>query len=135
MALLGTDEGHKQASEPARSVPGQTQATAQARGVEVRAASTNRTLALVRLHEESTSKGQAVWIAMRADDATLAAMLPQWVADLQRGMRTRGERLHQVVCNGRIVWRDGVSTPLRVAVGNDAVARPFMFDSIDSKEA
>ncbi|MDQ0045436.1 hypothetical protein [Variovorax boronicumulans] len=135
MALPGTDEGPESTAEPARSAPGRTQATAQARGVEAGATSTSRTLAPVRLHEESTPKGQAVWIAMRADDATLAAMLPQWVADLQRGMRTRGERLHQVVCNGQIVWRDGVSTPLRVAVGNDAIARPFMFDSIDSKEA
>jgi len=135
MALPGTGEGPESTAEPARSAPGRTQATAQARGVEAGTTSTSRTLAPVRLHEESTPKGQAVWIAMRADDATLAAMLPQWVADLQRGMRTRGERLHQVVCNGQIVWRDGVSTPLRVAVGNDAIARPFMFDSIDSKEA
>ena len=134
MALPGTGEGPDSTAEPARSAHGRTQATAQAHGVGARAASTNRTLAPVRLHEESTPKGQAVWIAMRADDATLAAMLPQWVVDLQRGMRTRGERLHQVVCNGQIVWRDGVSTPLRVAAGNDAVARPFMFDSIDSKE-
>ena len=135
MALPGTGEGPESTAEPVRSAQGRTQAMAQARGVEASAMPTSRTLAPVRLHEESTPKGQAVWIAMRADDATLAAMLPQWVADLQRGMRTRGERLHQVVCNGQIVWRDGVSTPLRVVAGNDAIARPFMFDSIDSKEA
>lgn len=93
------------------------------------------TEAPVRLHEESTPRGQAVWIAMRADDVTLAAMLPQWVADLQRGMRMRGERLHQVVCNGQVVWRDGVSTSLDIASAMSGDANSNMFDSIDSKEA
>lgn len=64
-------------------------------------------VAPVRLHEESTLKGQAVWIAVRADDVQLLSMMPQWIADLERGMRSRGDRLHQVVCNGRLVWRDG----------------------------
>lgn len=64
-------------------------------------------VAPVRLHEESTPKGQAVWIAVRADDFQLLSMMPQWIADLERGIRARGDRLHQVVCNGRLVWRDG----------------------------
>lgn len=64
-------------------------------------------VAPVRLHEESTLEGQAVWIAVRADDVQLLSMMAQWVADLERGMRLRGDRLHQVVCNGRLVWRDG----------------------------
>jgi len=93
------------------------------------------TEAPVRLHEESTPRGQAVWIAMRADDATLAAMLPQWVADLQRGMRIRGERLHQVVCNGQVVWRDDVATSSHIASAAGGDANSNMFDSIDSKEA
>ena len=63
----------------------------------------------LRLHEEATAEGRAVWIAMRADDDALAALLPRIVADLQRDMQQlRGERLHQVVCNGRMVWREGV---------------------------
>jgi hypothetical protein len=62
----------------------------------------------LRLHEESMAEGQAVWIAMRADDDALAAMLPRIVADLQHGMlQDRGQRLYQVVCNGRLVWRNG----------------------------
>lgn len=64
----------------------------------------------VRLHEESMPEGQAVWIAMRADDDALAAMLPRIVADLQRGVQERGQRLHQVVCNGRLVWRADAAT-------------------------
>lgn len=67
------------------------------------------TPAPLRLHEESWPQGQAVWIAMRADDDTLRAMLPQIVADLQRGLQDRGQQLHQVVCNGRLVWRDGAA--------------------------
>lgn len=62
----------------------------------------------LRLHEECMPEGQAVWIAMRADDDALAAMLPRIVADLQHGMlQDRGQRLYQVVCNGRLVWRNG----------------------------
>ncbi len=63
----------------------------------------------LRLHAEERPEGQAVWIAMRANDEALRAMLPGIVADLQRGLRDRGERLHLVVCNGRPVWRDGVA--------------------------
>jgi hypothetical protein len=84
-------------------------------------------LAPLRLHEETRLRGQAVWIAMRADDQTLVSMLPRLVSDLERGMRERGQRLHQVVCNGRLVWRDGVAMP-----GN---SHSSTFDSIDPKEA
>ena len=41
----------------------------------------------LRLHEESMPEGRAVWIAMRADDDALAAMLPRIVTELQRGDR------------------------------------------------
>jgi hypothetical protein len=85
----------------------------------------------LRLHEEATPYGQAVWIAMRADDEALAAMLPRIVSDLQRDMQqVRGQRLHQVVCNGRLVWRDGtLSIP-------DGERRPFnVFDSFQTKGA
>lgn len=84
-------------------------------------------LAPLRLHEETRLRGQAVWIAMRADDQTLVSMLPRLVSDLERGMRERGQRLHQVVCNGRLVWRDGVPMP------DDSHSSTF--DSIDPKEA
>ena len=85
----------------------------------------------LRLHEEATPDGQAVWIAMRADDEALAAMLPRIVSDLQRDMQqVRGQRLHQVVCNGRLVWRDStLSIP-------DGERRPFnVFDSFQTKGA
>ncbi|MDN8618017.1 hypothetical protein [Variovorax ginsengisoli] len=63
----------------------------------------------LRLHAEPHPRGQAVWIAMRADDEAMRAMLPGIVADLQRDMRGRGERLYQVVCNGELVWQDGAA--------------------------
>lgn len=93
-------------------------------------------LAPVRLHEEATPRGQAVWIAMRPDDDALNAMLPQLVADLQHGLLQRGERLHQVVCNGRLVWRDGTSAlPDDRLISRIDDDRRAFFDSIDSKEA
>jgi len=64
---------------------------------------------VLRLHAEPRPEGQAVWIAMRADDDALRTLLPGIVADLQRALRERGERLHLVVCNGRPVWRDGAA--------------------------
>ncbi|MDQ0086099.1 hypothetical protein J2W35_006480 [Variovorax boronicumulans] len=91
----------------------------------------------VRLHGESTPEGQAVWIAMRANDEALAAMLPRIVADLQHGMlQVRGQRLYQVVCNGRLVWRDDVDAP---AAGGRSIpgggSRPTTVDSFHSKGA
>lgn len=91
----------------------------------------------LRLHEESMPEGQAVWIAMRADDDTLAAMLPRIVADLQRGMlQDRGQRLYQVVCNGRLVWRAGAEGPVAdntTIPGGDS--RPSVVGSFHSKGA
>ena len=64
---------------------------------------------VLRLHAEIRPEGQAVWIAMRANDDVLRATLPSVIADLQRALRERGERLHLVVCNGQPVWRDGIA--------------------------
>lgn len=72
----------------------------------------------VRIHEESMPSGQALWIAMRADDQTLTALLPQLVLDLQRAQALQGRQLHQVVCNGELVWRSGDFFP-RGASRND----------------
>lgn len=80
----------------------------------------------LRLHEESTAAGQALWIAMRANDRTLAALLPQLVLDLQRAQLQQGRQLHQVVCNGRLVWRDGEFI--------QGVSPPDSFDSTGFKE-
>lgn len=91
-------------------------------------------VAPVRLHEESTLKGQAVWIAVRADDVQLLSMMPQWIADLERGMRLRGDRLHQVVCNGRLVWRDGTwhsDAPINAASPADS---GILFNTNPSQE-
>jgi hypothetical protein len=89
----------------------------------------------LRLHEESMPDGQAVWIAMRADDAALAAMLPRIVADLQRGMlQERGQRLYQVVCNGHLVWRDGAEAPVAGDTSiSDGDSRSIVVDSFHSK--
>ncbi|WP_139188807.1 hypothetical protein [Variovorax sp. OV700] len=96
-----------------------------------------QTPALLRLHEETLPEGQAVWIAMRADDEALAAMLPQIVADLQRGLsQSRGQRLCQVVCNGRLVWRAGASATApdgQLYSGGDV--RLGVFHPIQSKGA
>lgn len=91
----------------------------------------------LRLHEESMPEGQAVWIAMRADDDALAAMLPRIVADLQHGMlQDRGQRLYQVVCNGRLVWRNGfdasVSSNITTPGGGN---RPAVVDSYTQEGA
>ena len=99
--------------------------------------STSDAQAPLRLHEESMPEGQAVWIAMRADDGALAAMLPRIVADLQRGMlQDRGQRLYQVVCNGRLVWRADVEAPV---AGDTSIpggdSRPTAVDSFHSKGA
>lgn len=59
------------------------------------------------VHTELAPAGLAVWLGMREGDPALEAMLPALVADLQRGLEVRGQRLYQVVCNGRPVWRDG----------------------------
>ncbi|QRY35505.1 hypothetical protein JVX96_29825 (plasmid) [Variovorax sp. PDNC026] len=92
----------------------------------------------LRLHEEATPEGQAVWIAMRADDEALAAMLPRIVADLQRDMQqARGERLHQVVCNGRLVWREGttLTTDGSAFIAGGERRPATVFDSLQSKGA
>ena len=73
---------------------------------------------------------------MRADDDALIAMLPRLVADLQHGLLQRGERLHQVVCNGRLVWRDGTfALPDDRFISRFDDNRRAFFDSIDPKEA
>ncbi|MCY1384061.1 hypothetical protein D9M69_722640 [compost metagenome] len=55
---------------------------------------------------------------MRADDQALAALLPRLVLDLQRAQALQGRQLHQVVCNGELVWRSGAFFP-RGASRND----------------
>ncbi|WP_440534019.1 hypothetical protein [Variovorax sp. YR566] len=92
-------------------------------------------LAPLRLHEEATPEGQAIWIAMRADDEALAAMLPRLVADLQHGLLERGQRLHQVVCNGRLVWHDRMSALPDDKLISRIDNRRAISDSIDPKEA
>lgn len=61
------------------------------------------------VHTELAPAGLAVWLGMHEGAPPLEAMLPALVADLQRGLEDRGQRLYQVVCNGRLVWRDGHS--------------------------
>lgn len=89
----------------------------------------------LRLHAELRPQGQAVWIAMRADDDAMWALLPRIVADLQRGLRERGEQLHQVVCNGRLVWRDGAPVPAHGPPAWGAGRRNPFFNPLHPKEA
>jgi hypothetical protein len=58
----------------------------------------------LRLYAEHGERGQVVWIAIRQDDEALRESLPQIVAQLREEFGVRGLGLHQVVCNGRIVW-------------------------------
>ncbi|ODV19263.1 MAG: hypothetical protein ABT25_26780 [Variovorax sp. SCN 67-20] len=93
----------------------------------------------VRLHEETTVHGQAIWVAMHADEATLAAVLPGIVSDLRNGLHAQGRRLYQVVCNGRLIWREEApAAPGELSAadrGATAHGDVGMFDSILSKEA
>jgi len=96
----------------------------------------------LRLHEESLPEGQAVWIAMRADDDALTAMLPRIVADVLRAISLeRGQRLYQVVCNGKLVWRDvaGAAASVDSSTGNSSSSgvdrRSTVFDTFQSKGA
>jgi hypothetical protein len=79
---------------------------------------------------------------MRADDDALTAMLPRIVADLQRAISLeRGQRLYQVVCNGKLVWRDVADAAASVdsSTGNSSSSgvdrRSTVFDTFQSKGA
>ncbi|MNL61379.1 hypothetical protein D3C87_1852930 [compost metagenome] len=58
---------------------------------------------------------------MHADEQFLATLLPQLVHDLQQAQALQGRHLHQVVCNGRLVWRDG-----EFIAQNGSSAHPFI---------
>jgi hypothetical protein len=114
----------------------------ESQGAEESASSPMEEQPPLRLHEESLPEGQAVWIAMRADDEALTAMLPRIVADLQRAMTLeRGQRLYQVVCNGRLVWHDGADAAASISSSTDSSSssgidcRPTVFDTFQSKGA
>jgi len=114
----------------------------ESQGAEDSASSPMEDQSPLRLHEESLPEGQAVWIAMRADDDALTAMLPRIVADLQRAMTLEhGKRLYQVVCNGRLIWRDGADAAASISssTGNSSSSgvdrRPTVFDTFQSKGA
>ncbi|MNV44737.1 hypothetical protein D3C71_1365060 [compost metagenome] len=92
-------------------------------------------LAPLRLHEEVTPQGKAIWLAMRADDEVLLALLPKLVADLQQGLRDRGQRLYQVVCNGRLVWREDAWVQSGDPIPRSAQRGRVALNSIYSKEA
>lgn len=92
----------------ASSSPRRGAADATARGTPI-ASPTSAALerSSMSVHTELAPTGFAVWLGMHEGDPALEAMLPALVADLQRGLEDRGQRLYQVVCNGRLVWRDG----------------------------
>lgn len=80
----------------------------------------------LRLHAEMTPQGRAVWIGMQADTPALQTLLLQIVADLQRSFQGGDAPLHQVVCNGRVVWHDG-----RFVAGSDRSESPDPLDLSD----
>jgi len=114
-------------ASPAQGEPAASEDPPQAGDTDPATAKPQDAQAPIRLHEESTPSGQALWLAMRADDRTLTALLPQLVLDLQRAQKQQGRHLHQVVCNGRLVWRDGEF------IQGDRPSHD-MFDSTGSKE-
>lgn len=64
----------------------------------------------LRLHEEQTPRGQALWIGMHAGEELLTTLLPRIVLELQQSQARHGKHLYQIVCNGHLVWRDGEFT-------------------------
>lgn len=114
-------------ASPAQDAPAASENAPQTGDTDPATATPQDSQAPIRLHEESTPSGQALWLAMRADDRALTALLPQLVLDLQRAQKQQGRHLHQVVCNGRLVWRDGEF------IQGDRPSHD-MFDSTGSKE-
>lgn len=72
----------------------------------------------IRLHMEHAPQGATVWIAMHDQDAVQGPMVASLLKELRDEFATRGERLHQLICNGRLLWRDG--GPASGIPGNDA---------------
>jgi hypothetical protein len=58
------------------------------------------------LHLESTSEGALAWIAMHDADAAEGTLLSTLVPQLREELAAQGRHLYQVVCNGRLIWRD-----------------------------
>ena len=97
------------APDAAIAKPGERSASAQTPGT----AAANDQPAPVRVYSETTAQGQAVWIAMRADGDSVDSAMPQILAQLRQDLARRGQRLAQLVCNGRLVWTapTGVDLP------------------------
>jgi len=83
--------------------------------------------AAVRVHMERHAEGQVVWIAMRDGD-TQARILSRLIADLRQDLAASGQKLHRVVCNGRLVWSDTASASHEA--GADGWADPSTGDGL-----
>jgi len=62
----------------------------------------------VRLYAEWSEQGVRVWLGADADQALPLAQIG---AQLQQWLGGQGERLVELVCNGRTVWRDTLGKP------------------------
>lgn len=100
------------------------------------------------LHVESTSDGALAWIAMNDTDATEGTLLSTLVPQLREELAAQGRHLVQVVCNGRLIWRDPnaqgqsdadaeapASDYRTTLMGEQRAALPSHFFSIPLKDA
>lgn len=55
----------------------------------------------LRVHAQWSADGVSVWLGC---DAGALPALDEFIAQLQRALSARGERLARIVCNGREVW-------------------------------
>jgi len=100
------------------------------------------------LHVESTSDGALAWIAMNDTDATEGTLLSSLVPQLRDELAAQGRHLVQVVCNGRLIWRDpnafvqsdveveaSASDSRTTLMGEQRAALPSYFFSTPLKDA
>jgi hypothetical protein len=84
---------------PAASAPAEAAAPAQPSTPLARAAGEQEPL---RVHAQWSVDGVSVWLGF---DADALPVLDDFIAQLQRTLAARGERLARVVCNGREAWQ------------------------------
>jgi hypothetical protein len=59
----------------------------------------------VRVHMQETAQGLSLWLGVDGDAATVAARAAALLPELRRHLETATQRITQVVCNGRPIYR------------------------------